>query len=384
MTDRAKEATDEWIKHLMGKAFYHGNAHEMILNTEAEWRKLASIFSNHINAEVEEKTAELKQQLEDAKKERDELHRIATMPPHELPDDLEIAGTTAAECRLINAYNSRYSLRAGIENITKLRLQLAETKGQLQAVHSHVAEALQLLGVDISVDGYVPDSWTLREQCHLAKQQLDERERQVETVREICHELLKDVYDLSPTELKKLAKASLSPAVKECLATEAPSPPMPINAALDEHAMTEREADDLERIMAKPLAQTTRDAKACPAPPMGESSKTTVSKLLDSLDYSLLDNFLVAQAFGVMRELRAWIEEHSEGMSSTPTVSVEASQHQLTVSIGAFIVWGSEANDSSELTLEWCLQEYIAEIENLRLLANNHAALSGAAEGEGE
>lgn len=73
----------------------------------------------------------------------------------------------------------------------QLRQQLAETKDQLQTVHAHVAEALQLLGVDISVDGCIPDSWTLREQCHLSKvklglarAQLDERERQVKALLE--------------------------------------------------------------------------------------------------------------------------------------------------------------------------------------------------------
>ena len=72
------------------------------------------------------------------------------------------------------------------EEIAALRAELArlecekaaaerergEAKEQLQTVHSHVAEALSLLGVDISVNGYIPDSWTLREQCHIAKGKL--------------------------------------------------------------------------------------------------------------------------------------------------------------------------------------------------------------------
>lgn len=51
-----------------------------------------------------------------------------------------------------------------------------ETGNQLRLVHRHVKEALELLGVDVSVEnGYVPDSWTLREQCYIAKGKLDAR-----------------------------------------------------------------------------------------------------------------------------------------------------------------------------------------------------------------
>ena len=62
----------------------------------------------------------------------------------------------------------------------QLTAQLAETNDQLQTVHGHVKEALELLGVDVS--GYVPDSWTLREQCDLARRRLaaaEEREKRL-------------------------------------------------------------------------------------------------------------------------------------------------------------------------------------------------------------
>lgn len=58
------------------------------------------------------------------------------------------------------------------QQVAELTVELSETRDQLQTVHAHVKEALELLGVDVSVDGYIPDSWTLREQCHLAGNEL--------------------------------------------------------------------------------------------------------------------------------------------------------------------------------------------------------------------
>jgi hypothetical protein len=53
--------------------------------------------------------------------------------------------------------------------------ELAELRDQLQTVHRHVAEAIELLGVDTSVaTGRIPDSWTLREECHAAAKKLAE------------------------------------------------------------------------------------------------------------------------------------------------------------------------------------------------------------------
>lgn len=53
----------------------------------------------------------------------------------------------------------------------------------------HVKEALELLGVDVSVDGYVPDTWTLREQCAAAQSRIAEleaaNERRAESAKEI-------------------------------------------------------------------------------------------------------------------------------------------------------------------------------------------------------
>lgn len=96
----------------------------------------------------------------------------------------------------------------------ELKQQLATATEQLQAVHSHVAEALQLLGVDISVDGYMPDSWTLREQCHLAKQQLAERDRQAQAWEQTALKVHAWI-----TELHSSVKEVLSPTVMQWLGT---------------------------------------------------------------------------------------------------------------------------------------------------------------------
>lgn len=66
-------------------------------------------------------------------------------------------------------------------------VELAEAKAQLQTVHNHVKEALELLGVDVSVDGYIPDSWTLREQCAKAK-------AEIERLREVGSAVLANAY----------------------------------------------------------------------------------------------------------------------------------------------------------------------------------------------
>lgn len=58
------------------------------------------------------------------------------------------------------------------KELASLRSTVKEQAEQLHTVHSHVAEALELLGVDISVNGYIPDPWTLREQCKIAGDRL--------------------------------------------------------------------------------------------------------------------------------------------------------------------------------------------------------------------
>ena len=52
-------------------------------------------------------------------------------------------------------------------------MPLGEFESQLKLLHEHVKEALVLLGVDVSLNGYIPDSWALREQCLKAKQTID-------------------------------------------------------------------------------------------------------------------------------------------------------------------------------------------------------------------
>ena len=84
--------------------------------------------------------------------------------------------------------------------------ELVERTEQLRTVHRHVKEALELLGVDVS--RYIPDSWTLREQCHMAKQQLatvtaerDELRRQINGY---LHWLGKEVrYTINASDVQK-------------------------------------------------------------------------------------------------------------------------------------------------------------------------------------
>jgi hypothetical protein len=45
--------------------------------------------------------------------------------------------------------------------------RLKEIEGFWHTSCEHVKEALELMGVDVTVAGFVPDTWTLREQCHI-------------------------------------------------------------------------------------------------------------------------------------------------------------------------------------------------------------------------
>ena len=56
-----------------------------------------------------------------------------------------------------------------------------ECLAQLQTVHAHVKEALELLGVDVNVEtGRIPDSWTLREECHGAARKMGQQAAEIE------------------------------------------------------------------------------------------------------------------------------------------------------------------------------------------------------------
>jgi hypothetical protein len=52
--------------------------------------------------------------------------------------------------------------------------RLKEIEGFWHTSCEHVKEALELMGVDVTVAGFVPDTWTLREHC---KMKADEIER---------------------------------------------------------------------------------------------------------------------------------------------------------------------------------------------------------------
>ena len=70
------------------------------------------------------------------------------------------------------------------DQIAALTQRLEQATAYLNTVHAHVKEALELLGVDVSVAGYIPDSWTLREQCHLAGKRLTAAESREKRQRE--------------------------------------------------------------------------------------------------------------------------------------------------------------------------------------------------------
>lgn len=51
------------------------------------------------------------------------------------------------------------------EQLTQSQAAVDQYKQWWETSCLHVKEALELLGVDVSADGYAPDTWTLREQC---------------------------------------------------------------------------------------------------------------------------------------------------------------------------------------------------------------------------
>jgi hypothetical protein len=61
-----------------------------------------------------------------------------------------------------------------IDQLAAVQHDRDQYKGWWEQSCQHVKEALELLGVDVSVDGYVPDTWTLREQCAAAKERIAE------------------------------------------------------------------------------------------------------------------------------------------------------------------------------------------------------------------
>ncbi len=65
------------------------------------------------------------------------------------------------------------------KEIERLRQQLAEKVEHINILNSHVAESLQLLGVETGVNGYIPDSWMLREQCKIAGDKIRDRDERL-------------------------------------------------------------------------------------------------------------------------------------------------------------------------------------------------------------
>lgn len=58
------------------------------------------------------------------------------------------------------------------EEIEALQNKVEHFRSLWNTSCEHVAESLELLGVDTSVNGYPADTWTLREQCKIAGDKL--------------------------------------------------------------------------------------------------------------------------------------------------------------------------------------------------------------------
>ncbi len=65
-----------------------------------------------------------------------------------------------------------------------------ELKEHWRTCCQHVKEAIELLGVDVSAGtGYVPDTWTLREQCKLAKDTIDRQAKEIERLTAVINDI---------------------------------------------------------------------------------------------------------------------------------------------------------------------------------------------------
>lgn len=93
-------------------------------------------------------------------------------------------------------------------------------------------------------------------------------------------------------------------------------------------------------------------------------TQADVNKMLRLGDYSRLNNPTVIQAFGVLRELRAWVGQASGSMIPEPHIDI--SQSMLLLSIGDVAVWYSEENDLDELTFAFCKSEFAKHVADLQ------------------
>ena len=100
-----------------------------------------------------------------------------------------------------------------LPKIVRLEAELAELKEQRALLHAHVAEAIQLLGVDPAKR--VLDSWTLREECDSARRKIERLEAELETEK---RHWIEDDRDICQTEQErdelKAAHAKLRADVK--------------------------------------------------------------------------------------------------------------------------------------------------------------------------
>jgi hypothetical protein len=71
-------------------------------------------------------------------------------------------------------------------------------KGFWETACQHVKESLELLGVDVSVNGYVPDTWTLREQCRKSKQERDALEARVKELEDRYENCIRSMWMGTP------------------------------------------------------------------------------------------------------------------------------------------------------------------------------------------
>ncbi len=95
--------------------------------------------------------------------EAKEWFRLA--PPEQPAPDATPSKVEGDKDWIVDLSEANQNLRA---ELTAAQAEAQEAREKLNTVHTHVKESLELLGVDVSVNGYIPDSWTLREQCKLA------------------------------------------------------------------------------------------------------------------------------------------------------------------------------------------------------------------------
>lgn len=94
------------------------------------------------------------------------------------------------------------------------------------------------------------------------------------------------------------------------------------------------------------------------------SESLELQNVLHSLpDYLQLTDPTTMQAFTVGQVLQAWFDER--GDSNTHVVHVDAGATGVSLMVGDICVWDSEADDTEQLTAEYCLTDYQRQLTAL-------------------